>query len=75
MKIKRKRNTEQGPRDTRHEWPIMPTQAIVWTMLTSPSNSGLQPTQSVANQGSSPEAGRPGFSLGFSHVYTTDFSL
>ena len=53
----------------------MPTQAIVWTMLTSPRNSGLQPTQSVFNQGSSPEAGRPGFSLGFGHVDTTDFSL
>ena len=53
----------------------MPTRATVWSVLTFPSNSGLQPTQSVANQGSSPEAGCPGFSPGFGHVDTTDFSL
>ena len=57
------------------ETPGMPTRATVWSVLTFPSNSGLQPTQSVANQGSSPEAGCPGFSPGFGHVDTTDFSL
>ena len=62
----------QGPRETRHEHPDVLAQGILWTMLTSPSNNGLQHAQSVASQERSLEPGCPGFSLEVGHIDMAD---
>lgn len=41
-------------------------------MLASPSSSGLQQAQSIANQRSLPEPGYPGFPLGVGDVDMAD---